>query len=207
MNYDEKKKDTWAKMNLRETTMKKFYEYFGVQEETIEFLGHAVACYFDDDYIQKPAYEAVMKMKLYYESLSMYGKSPYVYPLYGLGELPQVFARVASVYGGTYILRTQVEKILYDEDKKVSGIECKGEFLNGVVKCNTLVGDPSYFFDSDKVVKTGKIIRCICILDHPIPETNNAKGCQIIIPQKQISKERKNGINLTKIRYLYHLYL
>ena len=29
-----------------------------------------------------------------------YGKSPYLYPLYGLGELPQAFARLAAVYGG-----------------------------------------------------------------------------------------------------------
>jgi Rab GDP dissociation inhibitor len=30
------------------------------------------------------------RCKLYGESLARYGKSPYLYPLYGLGELPQV---------------------------------------------------------------------------------------------------------------------
>lgn len=29
----------------------------------------------------------------YSESIQRYGKSPYLYPLYGLGELPQGFAR------------------------------------------------------------------------------------------------------------------
>ena len=31
----------------------------------------------------------------YRESIQRYGKSPYLYPLYGLGELPQGFARWA----------------------------------------------------------------------------------------------------------------
>ena len=30
---------------------------------------------------------------MYSSSLSRYGNSPFLYPLYGLGELPQAFAR------------------------------------------------------------------------------------------------------------------
>lgn len=37
----------------------------------------------------------VEKIRLYSDSLARYGKSPYLYPLYGLGELPQGFARFA----------------------------------------------------------------------------------------------------------------
>jgi Rab GDP dissociation inhibitor len=200
MAFDEKNTSTWQGYDVRKLKMKEFYDKYGVQEETIEFLGHAVACYFDDDYLQQPALPAILRMKLYYESLATYGKSPYIYPLYGLGELPQVFARLCSVYGGTYILETGVEKTFYDEKGHVTGIEVKGR-INGLVKCDTIVGDPSYFKQSEteKVVKTGKIIRCTCVMDHPIPDTNNAKACQIIIPQKQISKTRKNDIYIVQI--------
>jgi hypothetical protein len=36
------------------------------------------------------------RIKLYSESIARYGSSPYLYPLYGLGELPQGFARCVS---------------------------------------------------------------------------------------------------------------
>jgi Rab GDP dissociation inhibitor len=44
-------------------------------------------------YLEKPVLESIKRIKLYSESLARYGKSPYLYPLYGLGELPQGFAR------------------------------------------------------------------------------------------------------------------
>lgn len=48
-------------------------------------------------YINQPALETVQRMKLYFNSIAKYLKSPYLYPLYGLGELPQGFARYVHV--------------------------------------------------------------------------------------------------------------
>lgn len=47
-------------------------------------------------YLDVPCLETINRIKLYSESLARYGKSPYLYPLYGLGELPQGFARFVS---------------------------------------------------------------------------------------------------------------
>lgn len=44
--------------------------------------------------------------------------------------------------------------------------------------------DPTYV--PDRVRKKGQVIRCICLLDHPIPNTKDALSTQIIIPQKQV---------------------
>ena len=49
-----------------------------------------MALYRTDEYLSAPCAESIKKIKLYASSLSKYGKSPYLYPLYGLGELPQV---------------------------------------------------------------------------------------------------------------------
>ena len=57
----------------------------------------AAACCRDDGYLSQPAMDTVLKIKLYYESLTRFEgtTSPYIYPRYGLGELPQVWFATA----------------------------------------------------------------------------------------------------------------
>ncbi|KAI3754516.1 hypothetical protein L1987_54301 [Smallanthus sonchifolius] len=72
----------------------------GLDDNTVDFIGHALALHRDGRYLNEPAPD-----RLYAESLARFqGGSPYIYPLYGLGELPQAFARLSVVYGGTYML-------------------------------------------------------------------------------------------------------
>lgn len=170
--------------------------------DLVDVIGHAFALYTNDDYLSQPALETIKRMQLYADSLLRFGKSPcihyiytlctyvlwflvYIYPLYGLGELPQGFARLSAIYGGTYMLNKPVEEIVYENGVAV-GVKSEGE----VAKCKCIIGDPSYF--PDKVKKTGAVIRAISILDHPIPNTNNNESCQIVIPQNQVG--RKNGM-------------
>ena len=56
------------------------------------------SCCRDDAYLREPALETVKKIQLYNDSLHRFEgtKSPYIYPLYGLGELPQVTAQFLS---------------------------------------------------------------------------------------------------------------
>jgi Rab GDP dissociation inhibitor len=130
---------------------------------------------------------------LYTTSMAKYGKSPYIYPLYGLGELPQGFARLSAIYGGTYMLDKPVDEVVYDEAGKFVGIRSGEE----TVKADKLIGDPTYFLSSktkegeEKVFEEGKVVRSICILKHPIPNTSDSDSLQLIIPQKQVG--RKNG--------------
>lgn len=126
--------------------------------------------------------------------MARYGKSPYIYPLYGLGELPQSFARLSAIYGGTYMLDKPIDAIVTDDAGKFVGVTSGGE----TVKAKQVIGDPSYFgagkADSGKVrvIEEGKVVRAICFLKHPIPGTEDSDSCQIIIPQNQVN--RRNGM-------------
>lgn len=71
----------------------------------------------DDDYISQTAITTIRRIKLYSDSLARYGKSPYLYPLYGLGELPQGFARLSAIYGGTYMLDKPIDEIVMKDGK------------------------------------------------------------------------------------------
>ena len=101
--------------------MKDLYGAYKLETNTIDFLGHAVALYVDDDYIDKPALPTIEKMQLYMDSIGRYGDSPFLYPIYGLGGLPEAFSRLCAIHGGTYMLNTNVDEIL-EEDGKVVGI-------------------------------------------------------------------------------------
>jgi len=46
MKYDEKNPKTHEGLDLKKITMKEFYDKYGVVDDTIEFLGHAVGCFF-----------------------------------------------------------------------------------------------------------------------------------------------------------------
>jgi Rab GDP dissociation inhibitor len=126
--------------------------------------------------------------------MARYGKSPYIYPLYGLGELPQSFARLSAIYGGTYMLDKPIDEIVTDSAGKFIGVRSGDE----TVKAKQVIGDPSYFGagtsgESGKVrvVEESKVVRAICILKHPIPGTDDSDSVQIVIPQNQVN--RRNG--------------
>lgn len=61
--------------------------------------------------------------------------------------------------------------------------------------------DPSYALD--KVRKSGQVVRCICLLDHPIPNTKDALSTQIIVPQKQVG--RNSDIYVTMVSYTHQV--
>ncbi|EPR61582.1 putative rab GDI alpha [Toxoplasma gondii TgCatPRC2] len=178
--------ETWKGFDPKRHSMKQVYDYFGLQPNTIDFVGHAVALYTSDDYLHQPMGQTMEKIKLYMYSISRYGKSPFIYPLYGLGGLPEGFSRLCAINGGTYMLNKPIDGFVYGEDGKVCGVKSTdGE----VARCKMVVCDPSYVnYDPKKVRKSGQVIRCICILGSPIPNTSNASSCQIIIPQRQVNR-------------------
>merc|ERR1712137_486096 len=171
-------------------TMKELFKKFSLDDSTVDFTGHAIALHLNDDYLNEPAGPTLMKVRLYFESLARHLKSPYIYPLYGLGELPQAFARLSAIYGGTYMLDMPIDEIIM-EGGKFAGVRSGQE----TAKAPMVIGDPSYF--PDLVKKTGQVVRVICILDHPIANLKDADSTQIIIPQKQVG--RNSDIYVTMV--------
>lgn len=107
------------------------------------------------------------------------------------------FARLSAIYGGTYMLDKSIDEIVVGEDGKVVGVRSGNE----VAKCKQVYCDPSYV--PDRVRKKGKVIRCICLLDHPIANTKDALSTQIIIPQKQVG--RSSDIYVSLVSYTHQV--
>lgn len=93
----------------------------------------------------------------------------------------------------------EIDSIEY-ENEKVAGVVSQGH----AVRAKMVIGDPSYFKE-DLMKKTGKVVRSICLLDHPIESVDGAKSCQIIIPAKQVEragyKKRESDIYVSCVSY------
>ncbi|KAG1339207.1 guanosine nucleotide diphosphate dissociation inhibitor [Cocos nucifera] len=196
-DYEENDPKSHEGLDLNKVTTKELFVKYGLEDNTVDFIGHALALHRDDSYLDDPAIDTVKRMKLYAESLARFeGGSPYIYPLYGLGELPQGFARLSAVYGGTYMLNKPECKVEFDANGKAYGVTSESE----TAKCKKVVCDPSYL--PDKVKKVGRVARAICIMSHPIPNTNNSHSVQIILPQKQLGR-KSDMIVSTNFRYVF----
>uniref|UniRef100_A0A2K6DT33 Rab GDP dissociation inhibitor n=1 Tax=Macaca nemestrina TaxID=9545 RepID=A0A2K6DT33_MACNE len=148
------------------------YKKFDLDQDVADFTGHALALYKTDDYLDQPCCETINRIKHDSESLARYGKSQYLYPLCGLGEL------LSAIYEGTYMLNKPIEEII-GQNGKVIGVKSEGE----IAHCKQLI------CDLHRPEKVGQVIRVICILSDPIKNTSDVNSCQIIIPQNQVSRK------------------
>lgn len=142
-DFKEDDPKTWKDFDPFQANAQALYEKFGLDRNTQDFTGHALALFRDDVYLSEKAITMIQRIKLYSDSLAKYGKSPYLYPMYGLGELPQGFARLSAIYGGTYMLDKQVDEIVFGDDGKVVGVRSGEE----IAKCKQVYCDPSYIPD------------------------------------------------------------
>ena len=186
-NYDPKNPKTFEGMDLKTLNFKALIKKFDLEDNTVDFLGHAVALYTNDDFINRPAIECIKKIKVYMDSVGRYGDSPFIYPVYGLGGIPEGFSRMAAVNGSTFMLNADVDEFIIQDGNVVGMKSAKVKELMGLdqINCKMLICDPSYLVKTPlntKLQKIGRVVRCICIVDHPIPHTKDVPSIQIIIP-------------------------
>lgn len=185
--YDQAKPSTWDGLDLSRASMRQLYDKFGLDDKTSSFVGHAMALHPDDSYLDRPASETVGPLRLYAESLDRWGKSPFIYPVYGLGGLPESFSRLCAINNGTFMLNQRVDEVLFNADGTVAGVRSGEGEAAEVALAPLVIGDPSYF-PARMLRRTGRVIRTICIMDHPVKGLENPDSGQIIIPQSQVGR-------------------
>jgi Rab GDP dissociation inhibitor len=152
-DYDKTKPSTFHKgKSLDKITTRQLYEDFGLDANTQSFTGHAIALFRDDDYLDQPAEATADAIQLYAFSLERYGKSPYIYPMYGLGGMPEGFSRLCAIHGGTFMLNKGIDEVLYENGVAwgvKTGNEVRFPFLCGIFgsfqRRSSCVRNPSAF--------------------------------------------------------------
>jgi Rab GDP dissociation inhibitor len=115
---------------------------YGIEANTIDFLGHAIALYADNTFVNKNCIEVIEKIQLYIDSAGRFGDSPFIYPVYGLSGIPEAFSRKSAVYGGVYMLNVSLKSL----EKCESGYQLVGSWEGEEGKCTAskVIIHPSY---------------------------------------------------------------
>jgi len=180
------------KYDLLKMTTQQLFNEFGLNETTANFIGHCMALHTSDDYLSEPAEPTIRAVHLYAKSVGRFGQdSPYLYSMYGLSSLPEGFSRLAAIYGGVVMLRTDPSEILKDPS---TGEAVGVRVGNQAAKAKMVIGDHSYF-PQEMSQKVGQVIRSICILKKPIRGTHG-DSAQIILPAKHLMG-KKNDVYIS----------
>lgn len=102
------------------------------------FLG--VASRFEDQSTRA----MLARLTQYINSMHVHGDIPYVYPIYGTGDITQICSRISAVYGSTFLLGQDFDLLAhrFQEGRHELVVESDGE--QKTISCDRLLLGPEY---------------------------------------------------------------
>ncbi|XP_075796867.1 rab proteins geranylgeranyltransferase component A 1 isoform X2 [Pelodiscus sinensis] len=164
----------------------KFSEYLKTQKLTSNlqhFILHSIAMVSEAD---SGTIDGLKATKKFLQCLGRYGNTPFLFPLYGQGEIPQCFCRMCAVFGGIYCLRHSVKCLVVDKE---SG-RCKAmiDHFGQRISAKYFVVEDSYF--SEKTCTNmcyRQISRAVLITDQSILKTDSDQQISILtVPPEEL---------------------
>lgn len=155
---------------------KTFHQYLiakNLKPNLIHYILYAIGLCDD----QTSCEDGVASVRKFLGSLCRYGNTPFIYPMYGCGEMPQCFCRLCAVFGGTYCLNRTLQEIHFNESfSEFQAIKCNDQLIRAkhLVISGCGLNRFADFFpkaSADHVrphVQCGKLSRAIYITDKPV---------------------------------------
>ncbi|XP_048461114.1 rab proteins geranylgeranyltransferase component A 1 [Rhincodon typus] len=125
--------------------------------------------------------EGLKATQHFLQCLGRYGNTPFLFPLYGVGEIPQCFCRMSAVFGGTYCLRHTVKCLVVDRETS----RCKAVIdSNGHrISCRYFIVNNSYLTEEHtKNVQYRYISRAVLITNSSILKSTSEQISILTVP-------------------------
>uniref|UniRef100_A0A671TQW9 Rab proteins geranylgeranyltransferase component A n=1 Tax=Sparus aurata TaxID=8175 RepID=A0A671TQW9_SPAAU len=138
-----------------------------------DFLLHSIAMVTEDT----PTEEGLTSTRHFLRCLGRYGNTPFLFPVYGLGEIPQCFCRMCAVFGGIYCLRHSVNCLVMDKETNrcKAVIDSRGQRIS----CSHFVVEEGYFF----ATCSRSLSRAVLITDGSIlPSDSDQQVSMVTVP-------------------------
>ncbi|XP_020767648.2 rab proteins geranylgeranyltransferase component A 2 [Odocoileus virginianus] len=150
--------------------------------------------------------------KNFLQCLGRFGNTPFLFPLYGQGEIPQCFCRMCAVFGGIYCLRHKVQCLVVDRE---SG-RCKAiiDHLGQRINAKYFIVEDSYLSEETcSSVQYKQISRAVLITDQSVLKTDSDQQISILtVPPVEpgahavrITELCSSTMTCMKDTYLVHL--
>ncbi|XP_028278093.1 rab proteins geranylgeranyltransferase component A 1 isoform X3 [Parambassis ranga] len=145
-------------------------------ENLQHFVLHSIAMVTADT----PTEEGLASTRQFLRCLGRYGNTPFLFPVYGLGEIPQCFCRMCAVFGGIYCLRHSVHCLLVDKhtNRCKAVIDSRGQRIS----CSHFVAEASYVGAERKKVATPTrfLSRAVLITDSSVLASDSEQQVSVV---------------------------
>ncbi|XP_055990931.1 rab proteins geranylgeranyltransferase component A 2 [Sorex fumeus] len=126
--------------------------------------------------------------KMFLQCLGRFGNTPFLFPVYGQGEISQCFCRMSAVFGGIYCLRHKAQCLVVDKE---SG-RCKAiiDQFGQRISAKYFIVEDSYFSEETcSNIQYKQISRAVLITDESILKTDSDQQISILVvpPVEQTS--------------------
>ncbi|XP_011482131.1 rab proteins geranylgeranyltransferase component A 1 isoform X1 [Oryzias latipes] len=161
-------------------------------ENLQHFLLHSIAMVTEDT----PTEAGLASTRHFLRSLGRYGNSPFLFPVYGLGEIPQCFCRMSAVFGGIYCLRHSVSCLIVDKDANrcKAVIDSRGQRIS----CSHFVVEDGYLGSRSSVTTPTRLLsRAILITDSSVlPSDSEQQVSMVTIPPGEVCQSAVKMVEL-----------
>uniref|UniRef100_A0A1I7UXD1 Rab proteins geranylgeranyltransferase component A n=1 Tax=Caenorhabditis tropicalis TaxID=1561998 RepID=A0A1I7UXD1_9PELO len=126
------------------------------------------------------------------DSVGFYGPSPFLFPLYGCGELSQCFCRLAAVFGSLYCLGRPVQALV-KENGRITAVIANNERIN----CRHVIMSSRFVPEDVPIQNRLEIDRIVFATDKSIKEAEKEQitllNLASLRPEAEISRVIEAG--------------
>lgn len=150
--------------------------------------------------------------KHFLQCLGRYGNTPFLFPLYGQGEIPQCFCRMCAVFGGIYCLRHRVQCLVVDRES--GRCEAVIDHFGQRIRAKYFIVEDSYLSeDTCADVQYKQISRAVLITDQSVLKADSDQQISVLtVPPAEpgahvvrVAELCSSTMTCMKDTYLVHL--
>lgn len=113
-------------VDFEDKTFRGYLEHKRLTQNLIHYILYSIGMCDD----QTLCLDGVRRVKKFLQSLGRYGNTPFLFPMYGCGEIPQCFCRLSAVFGGIYCLKRPITEIHLNQSlDQFHAIKCNDQLI------------------------------------------------------------------------------